>query len=183
MTFDEVLEQVRELLQSKGRVAYRALKRRFDLDDEYLEDLKTELIKAEGVSAGEEGEILVWTGKGREEATEQRSRQAAEQTQIPPSEARHLPLAARPDAGERRQLTVMFIDLVGSTTLSQQLDPEDYHARVVAYQTACQQVIARYEGHIAQYLGDGVLVYFGYPTAHEEDAVRAVRSGLEIEAA
>ncbi len=74
----------------------------------------------------------------------------------------------------------MFIDLVGSTTLSQQLDPEDYHARVVAYQTACRQVIARYEGHIAQYLGDGVLVYFGYPAAHEDDAVRAVRSGLEI---
>src|SRR5262249_39582361 len=81
---------------------------------------------------------------------------------------------------ERRQLTVMFIDLVGSTTLSQQLDPEDYHGRVVAYQTACHQVIARYEGHIAQYLGDGVLVYFGYPTAHEDDAARAVRSGLEI---
>jgi predicted ATPase/class 3 adenylate cyclase len=80
-------------------------------------------------------------------------------------------------------LTVQFIDLVGSTTLSQQLDPEDYHARVVAYQTACEQVIARYEGHIAQYLGDGVLVYFGYPTAHEDDAVRAVRSGLEIVAA
>ena len=75
---------------------------------------------------------------------------------------------------------MMFIDLVGSTTLSQQLDPEDYHARVVAYQAACHQVIARYEGHIAQYLGDGVLVYFGYPAAHEEDAVRAVRSGLEI---
>ena len=74
-------------------------------------------------------------------------------------------------------MTVEFIDLVGSTTLSQQLDPEDYHARVVAYQTACRQVIARYDGHIAQYLGDGVLVYFGYPTAHEEDAARAVRSG------
>ena len=88
MTFDEVLEQVRELLQSKGRVAYRALKRRFDLDDEYLEDLKAELIKAEGVAADEEGEVLVWTGKGREEATEQRSRRAAEQTQIPPSDAR-----------------------------------------------------------------------------------------------
>jgi len=77
-------------------------------------------------------------------------------------------------------LTVEFIDLVGSTTLSQQLDPEDYHARVVAYQSACRQIIAHYEGHVAQYLGDGVLVYFGYPTAHEEDAVRAVRSGLEI---
>src|SRR4029453_9673706 len=69
------------------------------------------------------------------------------------------------------------------TTLSQQLDPEDYHARVVAYQTACHHVIACYEGHIAQYLGDGVLVYFGYPGAHEDDAVRAVRSGLEIVAA
>jgi class 3 adenylate cyclase/predicted ATPase len=81
---------------------------------------------------------------------------------------------------ERRQLTVQFIDLVGSTTLSQQLDPEDYHARVVAYQAVCHQIIQRYEGHIAQYLGDGVLVYFGYPVAHEEDTVRAVRSGLEI---
>ena len=109
--------------------------------------------------------------------------------QFPPSslaprtldpDAKSQTLDAEPSSGERRQLTVMFIDLVGSTTLSQQLDPEDYHARVVAYQTACQQVIARYEGHIAQYLGDGVLVYFGYPTAHEEDAVRAVRSGLEI---
>src|SRR5712692_1503968 len=77
----------------------------------------------------------------------------------------------------------MFIDVVGSTALSQQLDPEDYHARVVAYQAACRQVIARYEGHIAQYLGDGVLVYFGYPAAHDEDAVRAVRSGLEVVAA
>jgi class 3 adenylate cyclase len=81
---------------------------------------------------------------------------------------------------ERRQLTVMFIDLVGSTTLSQQLDPEDYHAQVQAYQSVCSRVIARYEGYIAQYLGDGVLGYFGYPAAHEDDAVRAVRAGLEI---
>src|SRR5262245_49367515 len=183
MTFDEVLDQVRELLQQRGRVTYRALKRRFELDDEYLENLKGELIKAESVAADEDGEVLVWTGKGKEEAAGQRSKRTAEQTQIPPSDARHSPLTARPDADERRQLTVQFIDLVESTTLSQQLDPEDYHARVVAYQTACRHVIARYEGHIAQYLSDGVLVYFGYPTAHEENAVRAVRSGLEIVAA
>ena len=63
MTFDEVLEQVREMLQSKGRLSYRALKRRFNLDDEYLEDLKAELIKAEGVAADEDGEVLVWVGK------------------------------------------------------------------------------------------------------------------------
>src|SRR5262245_36132716 len=90
---------------------------------------------------------------------------------VQPSAAPVQSVAPSKSEAERRQLTVMFIDLVGSTTLSQQLDPEDYHARVVAYQTACQQGIARYEGHIAQYLGDGVLVYFGYPTAHEDDAV------------
>jgi class 3 adenylate cyclase len=183
MTFDEVLDQVRELLQSKGRVAYRALKRRFDLDDAYLEDLKAELIDAEQVARDEDGKVLVWTGKGTE--TEQGNQRIGEsgKKQTTPSDSRLSTLDSRRDAGERRQLTVQFIDLVGSTTLSQQLDPEDYHGRVVAYQAACGQVIARYDGHIAQYLGDGVLVYFGYPAAHEEDAVRAVRSGLEVVAA
>src|SRR5262245_36244469 len=178
MTFDEVLEQVRELLQSKGRVAYRALKRRFELDDEYLEDLKAELIDAEHVAHDEDGKVLVWTGTAL--VSDSMSPVPSFASENEPPASRPQPLAARPIDGERRQLTVMFIDLVGSTTLSQQLDPEDYHAQVVAYQAACRQVIARYEGHIAQYLGDGVLVYFGYPTAHDEDAVRAVRSGLEI---
>ena len=181
MTFDEVLEEVRELLQRKGRVAYRALRRRFELDDEYLEDLKAELIDAEHVARDEDGKVLVWIGTAPVSGpTSQAPRAASENEQLASSPQ---PLDARPTDGERRQLTVMFIDLVGSTALSQQLDPEDYHARVVAYQTACRQVIARYEGHIAQYLGDGVLVYFGHPTAHEDEAVRAVRSGLEIVAA
>ena len=79
---------------------------------------------------------------------------------------------------ERRQLTVLFCDLVGSTALAGQLDPEDWREVVRAYQTACAAVIWRFEGHIAQYLGDGLLVYFGYPQAHEDDALRAVRAGL-----
>jgi len=79
---------------------------------------------------------------------------------------------------ERRQLTVLFCDLVGSTALAGQLDPEDWREVVRAYQTACAEVIGRFEGHIAQYLGDGLLVYFGYPQAHEDDALRAVRAGL-----
>jgi class 3 adenylate cyclase len=74
----------------------------------------------------------------------------------------------------------MFCDLVGSTTLSEQLDPEEYREVVRAYQQTCAAVIERYEGHIAQYLGDGLPVYFGYPVAHEDDAQRAVRAGLEI---
>src|SRR5712692_4354440 len=80
---------------------------------------------------------------------------------------------------ERRQLTVMFCDVVGSTALSEQLDPEDLREVMRAYQQACAEVIARCEGHIAQYLGDGLLVYFGYPAAHEDDAQRAVRAGRE----
>jgi TOMM system kinase/cyclase fusion protein len=177
MTFDEVLTQMLELLQREGRVTYRALKRRFALDDDYLEDLKGEIIKAKRLAVDEDGQVLVWVGA----SVASSSQLFAPRTLDP--DAKSQMLDARPSSGERRQLTVEFIDLVGSTTLSQQLDPEEYHARVVAYQAACQRIIARYEGHIAQYLGDGVLVYFGYPTAHEEDAVRAVRSGLEIVAA
>ncbi len=85
--------------------------------------------------------------------------------------------------GERRQLTVMFCDLVGSTALAEQLDPEEFHKIVRAYQETCAEIIRRFGGYIAQYLGDGLLVYFGYPAAHEEDAQRAVRTGLEIIAA
>jgi class 3 adenylate cyclase/predicted ATPase len=81
---------------------------------------------------------------------------------------------------ERRQLTVIFCDLVDSTRLSSQLDPEDYRDVVREYQQVCAEVIQRYDGHIAQYLGDGLLVYFGYPIAHEEDAQRAVHTGLGI---
>jgi TOMM system kinase/cyclase fusion protein len=82
--------------------------------------------------------------------------------------------------GERRQLTVMFCDVVGSTALSERLDLEEWRAVVRSYHAACATVIRRFEGHVAQYLGDGLLVYFGYPQAHEDDAQRAVRAGLEI---
>ena len=94
------------------------------------------------------------------------------------------PAAAPPrpasSEAERRQLTVMFCDLVGSTALSEHLDPEELREVVRAYHETCAGVISRYAGHTAQHLGDGLLVYFGYPAAHEDDAQRAVRTGLEI---
>ncbi|MEQ8859047.1 MAG: adenylate/guanylate cyclase domain-containing protein [Pseudomonadales bacterium] len=82
--------------------------------------------------------------------------------------------------GERRQLTVMFCDLVGSTALSHRLDPEDLREVIRQYQTLATEIVDRFGGHVAQYLGDGLLVYFGYPRAHEDDARRAVEAGLEI---
>ena len=182
MTFEEVVDQASAMLQRRGRVTYRLLKRQFNLDDETLEDLKEEIIYGQKSAVDEDGRVLVWTGAAGQ-FSEQPSptppsaptpdTQEDFPTQRPPSPVEPPPLDA-----ERRQLTVMFCDLVDSTALATQLDPEELREVVQAYQAACAKVIARYEGHIAQYLGDGLLVYFGYPLAHEDDAQRAVRAGL-----
>jgi class 3 adenylate cyclase/predicted ATPase/ABC-type transport system involved in cytochrome c biogenesis ATPase subunit len=88
--------------------------------------------------------------------------------------------SAQASLAERRHLTVFFADIAGSTTLAESLDPEELRELYAQYQNVCAEVVQRYEGHLAQYLGDGILVYFGYPKAHEDDAARAIRSGLEI---
>lgn len=172
MTFDDLLTQIIDTLQRQGRVSYGALKRRFDLDDAYLDDLKAELIDAQRLAVDEDARVLVWTG--------------ARETPIVP-----VPMPAVVQAAslspvtvaERRQLSVLFCDLVESTALASQLDPEIWREVVRAYHEVCAKIIARFEGRIAQYLGDGVMVYFGYPQAHEDDAPRAVRAGLGIIAA
>jgi class 3 adenylate cyclase len=94
--------------------------------------------------------------------------------------AQPIAVAARPLEAERRQLTVLFCDLVGSTELAARLDPEDLRGITGAYQRCAAAVVERFEGHIAKYLGDGVLAYFGWPQAHEDDAERAVRAGLAL---
>ena len=81
---------------------------------------------------------------------------------------------------EVRQITVMFCDLVGSTELSEKLDPEDLRTLIVAYRKVCDAAIRQYEGQVASYAGDGVMAFFGWPHAHEDDAVRAVHAALTI---
>ena len=90
------------------------------------------------------------------------------------------PVVLESSSGERRQLTVMFCDLVGSTALSEKLDPEELRGLLHNYRMVCGEVIGRYEGFVARYVGDGILTYFGWPQAHEEDAERALRAALEI---
>src|SRR5215813_2491564 len=177
MTFDEILDQVITLLKRQGRVSYPALKIRFSLDDEYLEALKAEIIEAQQLATDENGRVLVWAGSSAAASP------PAQVTTQPATQKQPSPLVeprptAPPPNTERRQLTVMFCDLVDSTKLSSQLDPEDYRDMVRAYQRACTEVIQRFDGYVAQLLGDGLLVYFGYPQAHEDDAHRAVRTGL-----
>jgi class 3 adenylate cyclase/predicted ATPase len=294
MTFDAILDQAIEMLRRHGRVTYRALKRQFSLDDEYLEDLKDAIlfvypvVDADGrglvwtgdpvppepdvqpradadarfyallrvvtgllqrdrrvtyrelkhvlgldeallgeirqeltfkrLAIDEEGKGLVWTGDAQPvthaampvprppataettlvssaaaptlpaPVTEADTRTNAPtappeaiSTDVPQDEPIAPPESSRsaPDA-ERRQLTVMFCDLADSTKLSQQLDPEDLREVIRAYQATAAAVIQQYDGHIAQYLGDGVLVYFGWPRAHEDDAQRALHTGLGL---
>jgi predicted ATPase/class 3 adenylate cyclase len=174
MDYDAVLAQVLALLQQDKRLSYRVLKLRFQLDDETLEALKEDLVYAKQLAVDEAGRVLVWTGS----ADPVRFPSSPSSPQAPEGEA--VPTTPQLREAERRQLTVMFCDLVDSTRLASQLDPEDFREVVQAYQEACAKVIARFEGHIAQYLGDGLLVYFGYPLAHEDDAQRAVRTGLGI---
>ena len=180
MDYDAVLAQVLALLQQEQRVAYRVLKRRLQLDDETLEDLKEDLIYAKKLAVDEEGRVLVWTGGTSSAPTTASPVPPPAMLEVSPAQGEAAPVAPPTPAAERRQLTVMFCDLVDSTALSGQLDPEEYRDVVRAYQSVCTDVIQRYDGHIAQYLGDGLLVYFSYPVAHEDDAQRAVRTGLGI---
>src|SRR5262245_3588755 len=181
MDFYAVLDHVMVLLQQRGRVTYNALKLQFSLDDEQLAVLKDELLYAYPQVVEDAGRGLHWTGDLP--ATRAPAPSVSPSAPQPSSQADHLHQGAPsppPPEAERRQLTVLFCDLADSTRLARQLDPEDLREVVLAYQATGVEVIQRFDGYIAQYLGDGLLVYFGYPQAHEDDAQRAVRTGLGI---
>jgi hypothetical protein len=182
MDYDAVLDQVVALLQQHKRLSSRVLTLRLQLDDNTLEALKEDLIYAKQLATDEGGRVLVWMGAGA--AVTPPGSGAAESVEPPDHgvsqnlQAGSPSPAPRPPEAERRQLTVLFCDLVDSTVLASKLDPEGWREVVQAYQQTCAGVIERFEGHIAQYLGDGLSVYFGYPRAHEDDAQRAVHAGL-----
>jgi class 3 adenylate cyclase len=143
-------------------LTYRTLKRQFQLDEEALEDLKFELIEGQRLATDENGMVLVWTGEARilpelAPSSPQPSQLLAPQEPQSPQAGVLLAESPRLDA-ERRQLTVMFCDIVDSTPLSEQLDPEDLREVVRAYQQTCAEVIQCFDGHIAQLLGDALLV-------------------------
>jgi class 3 adenylate cyclase/predicted ATPase len=160
---------VGDWLRSLGLGQYEALFRASEIDADILPELTDVDLEKLGVPLGHRKRLLRAI-----------SGLAAAETLAAPSAS----TGVKPqDAAERRQLTVMFCDLVGSTALSARFDPEELREEIRAYQNACSGVVARYDGFVAKYMGDGVLAYFGYPRAHEDDAERAVRAGLEIAAA
>ena len=165
--------EVGDWLRSLGLAQYEAAFREHDIDVEVLPELAEADLERLGVSLGHRKRLLKAI--------------RALQTEAPADEPPAKPITSTaPDsshAAERRQLTVMFCDLVGSTALSTRVDPEDLGEVIGAYHRTVAETVRRFDGFIARYMGDGVLVYFGYPRAHEDDAERAVRAGLDVVAA
>jgi class 3 adenylate cyclase len=164
-------------LRSLGLGKYEAAFRENEIDETVLPNLTAEDLKDLGVSiVGHRRKILDAIAALRNEASGTAPSVDAVTTSSAPS-------AHPEDRAERRQVTVMFSDLVGSTALSARMDPEDLREVISAYQKCVAKTVRTFGGFVANYMGDGVLVYFGYPEAHEDDAERAVRAGLELIAA
>jgi class 3 adenylate cyclase/predicted ATPase/ABC-type transport system involved in cytochrome c biogenesis ATPase subunit len=162
---------VRGWLRRLGLDQYEAAFRENEIDDTVLPSLTAEDLKDLGVgSVGHRRKLLDAIAALRAEASAPTSLPDA-----PPATDK-----AIKDTAERRQVTVMFSDLVGSTALSTRMDPEDLREIISAYQMCVAETVRRFGGFVARYMGDGVLVYFGYPQAHEDDAERAVRAGLAL---
>ena len=166
MKFRRALREIAWILLSEGALSYRRMAHEFELSQDELAALKHEFIEVKGWARDQDGSFLVWQGAAA----------PIPAAVLEPS----TPVESAPSGGERRQLTVMFADLVGSTELSTQLDPEDLQDVIRAYQEKVAEIVKQYDGYVAKYMGDGVLVYFGYPQAQERDAERAVLSGLAI---
>jgi class 3 adenylate cyclase len=162
---------VGDWLRSLGLEQYEAAFRENKIDDTVLPSLTAEDLKDLGVGfVGHRRKLLNAIATLHIEAS----------APTPLSDASLATDKAAKDTAERRQLTVLFADLVGSTALSQCLDPEDLREVIGGYHRCVERVVGRFGGFVAKYMGDGVLVYFGYPQAHEDDAERAVRGGLAV---
>ena len=163
------MQQIADWLEKLGMSEYAERFTENDVDISVLRHLTDQDLKELGVSLGHRRKML---------------RAIAELAGAAPTSPQPALTELKPqDTAERRQVTVMFSDLVGSTALSARMDPEDLREVISAYQKCVTETLQRFGGFVAKYMGDGVLIYFGYPHAHEDDAERAVRSGLELVAA
>jgi class 3 adenylate cyclase len=164
-------------LRTLGLAKYEAAFRGNDIDETVLPSLTHDNLKELGVtSLGHRVKLL-------DAIVALRSDASGKPPSVDAATTSSASNAHPEDRAERRQVTVMFSDLVGSTALSARMDPEDLREVISAYQKCVAETVGRFGGFVAKYMGDGVLVYFGYPQAHEDDAERAVRVGLELIAA
>src|SRR5215468_1750798 len=187
MTFEEILDQALAMLQRRGRLTYRTLKREFQLDDAALDDVKYELIRGQRLAQDEDGEVLVWTGAtgsvAAPAATPAPVQAHAPLTYTPAHLAEKILTTRRVLEGERKQVTVLFADLKGSTELICDLDPEAAQKLLDPALQHMMDAVHGYEGTVNQVLGDGIMALFGAPVAHEDHAVRACYAALAMQTA
>src|SRR5215475_6286799 len=191
MTFDEILEQAIEMLRRRGRLTYRALKRQFDLDDAYLDDLKEELIYGQRLARDEDDRVLVWLGEAASAAPPTSVPVSAPAADHQPSPLAYTPpyltekiLTSRTALeGERKQVTVLFADIKDSTELIKDLGPEAAQQLLDPAIHIMMDAVHRFEGTVNQVLGDGLMSLFGAPIAHEDHAARACYAALAMQAA
>ena len=196
MDFYEILDQVINLLRQRKRVSYQALKRQFDVDDAYLEDLKVELIEVQELARDRESKMLVWSGAVARtpESTSAPAIQEPDSpiataypgppiTHTPPYLAEKILTSRSAFEGERKQVTVLFADIKDSTELIRDLDPEDAQKLLDPTIHIMMEAVHRFEGTVNQVLGDGIMSIFGAPLAHEDHAARACYAALAMQAA
>ena len=186
MTFEEILDQAIAMLQRRGRLTYGTLKRQFQLDDAAVEDLKDALIYGQRVAADDGGRVLVWTGDASTAPTVSskpvEAPVRAPLTYTPPYLVEKILTSKSALEGERKQVTVLFADLKGSTELIRDLDPEAAQTLLDPALQHMMDAVHRYEGTVNQVLGDGIMALFGAPVAHEDHAVRACYAALAMQA-
>ena len=184
MSFIAVVDQIIELLRSRERISYRVLKREFALNDDALEDLKEELIYAKRLAIDEDGRVLVWIGDGETPLAPIRAQSQPPASYTPQHLAERIlaeqaAMESRGSAnGERKTITALFADLKGSTALIEGLDPEDARAIIDPALQIMMDAVHRYDGYVAQALGDGIFALFGAPIAHEDHPQRALYAAL-----
>jgi class 3 adenylate cyclase/tetratricopeptide (TPR) repeat protein len=193
MTFDDILAQIIDLLQREQRVSYRALKVRFQLNDDLLEAVKDEVIYAKKLAIDEENRVLVWVGDQATSPLPPDPSISVPPAHSAPDQARE-PLSYTPKhlaekiltsrsalEGERKQVTVLFCDLANSTPIAERLGPEAMHTLLNRFFELALHEVHRYEGTINQFLGDGLMALCGAPLAHEDHARRAVLAALALQ--
>src|SRR6266704_788159 len=179
MTFEEILDQAIAMLQRRGRLTYGTLKRQFQLDDAALEDLTNELIKGQRLARDEDGEVLVWIGAAVPPPAPAPT--PAPLAYTPPYLAEKILTSRSALEGERKQVTVLFADLKGSTELIRDLDPEAAQKLLDPALQRMMDSVHRFEGTVNQVLGDGIMALFGAPIAHEDHALRACYAALAMQ--
>src|SRR6516165_2186704 len=183
MTFEEILDQAIAMLQRRGRLTYRTLQLQFQLDEAHLEALKDELIHGQRLAVDEDDRVLVWRGELASTPPPTTAPVQAPLTYTPPYLAEKILTSRSALEGERKQVTVLFADLKGSTELIRDLDPEAAQRLLDPALQYMMDAVHRYEGTVNQVLGDGIMALFGAPVAHEDHAVRACYAALAMQAA